>query len=166
LFAGSWKITRFYIRNVMAYRSTDLLVEVEVAPQKSRVKLVGNTQHIMHHQYLSVYPTTSTDADDGYRQRCGHFTGQGSGDFFEYDGKASRFLKGMCVAFESLRLLLPPGAHTVGAKFINRLRGETEVTHHRNPRSENEFDRFQHLRATFEFYGMGARLLHDSDGAL
>lgn len=55
--------------------------KVGVAPEEFRRKSFVDTKHIVHHQYLTVDPTTGAYANDGNRHFACNTCGEGCGIF-------------------------------------------------------------------------------------
>ena len=70
----------------------------------------------------------------------------------------------MGVVDEAVCFLLLGGSDGIGAEFIDALRGESKVSHHRDARRKDAADGFEHLFASFQFDGVGTGLFHDADG--
>src|SRR5690606_2656444 len=103
------------------------------------------------------------DADRRDGDRGGDLRGERGGDLFEHDREAAGLLEELRVAAELVGLLLLAGADAVGPELVDALRGEPEVTHHRDPGREDALDGLARDRSAFELDGVGAGLLHHPD---
>ena len=64
-------------------------MQVGVAAQEAGFKLLGNAQHVVHHQYLPVHVRAGAYTYDRDLQALGYFFGQCRWYLFEHDGEAT-----------------------------------------------------------------------------
>ena len=64
-------------------------MKVGIATQETGTEPIVHTQHVLNHQYLSVYPATGSDTDNRNSQFARHALCQRSGNLLQYNGKAS-----------------------------------------------------------------------------
>ena len=56
------------------------------------------------------------------------------------------------------------GTYRVSTVFINRLRHQSQVSHHRNTRADDTFHRIDDFFSAFQFQSIGMAFLHNADG--
>ena len=120
----------------------------------------------MQHEYLPIYVTPGTDTNNGDGEFTRYALCKGGRDFFQNDGKAAELLEQMGIGYQLLGFSFFPGTDIVGAEFVDRLRGETEVPHYGDPCREYALYGFANLATAFYFDGIRMGDLHHFDGGV
>src|SRR5690606_25143135 len=126
-----------------------------ILPEKSWLELLGDTQHIMNHQHLSIHILTRTNAYHGNSNVFCHFFGQNCRDFLQHQREAPALLQNFGILNKLLSLGFLPCPYRVGAEFIDGLWREPQMAHYRHPGTEDPYDGFTDFRATFHLDRMG-----------
>jgi hypothetical protein len=63
------EISRLYVGNVVLKGLSHDFLQISIAPQKTGLKFLRDSQHVMHYQYLTIYIASGTDADYGNGER-------------------------------------------------------------------------------------------------
>ena len=108
--------------------------------------------------------TTGTNTDNRYRQFRSYPFSQSCRNLFEHDGKATCLFEKMGIANQLFSLALVFGTHCISTIFINRLRHQPQMAHHRNTCADNAFHRTDDFFSTFQFQSIGMTFLHYADG--
>ena len=106
----------------------------------------------MIHQHLPVGVRSGPDADGGNRRPLGDDLGQSSGNPFQHHGEHPRFLQGPGLPDQAPGVLQPPARHLVAAGGVHRLRGQTNVPHHRNLGGKEGFYHLRPFRPSLQFH--------------
>src|SRR5690606_29929047 len=77
------KIPGFHILDVTFNRGAHCTPQIRVLAQKPGPEFLGDAQHIVNYQNLSVYLLTCTDTYGGDGNRCGYLLGKFGGDFLQ-----------------------------------------------------------------------------------
>src|SRR3546814_17384090 len=64
LFFFTREVLCLYILYVLLHCSADCFKQVQVLAQKARFKSIGDPQHVVDHQYLTIYLRAGADPDD------------------------------------------------------------------------------------------------------
>ena len=125
------KVGRLHVLDVVADGIFNHISEVGVATQESGRESHVDAEHVLHHQYLTVASVSCTNTDGGDGEALGYLCGKFGGDFLEYYCEASGFLEQFGIGQKLFGFGGLAGTHIVSAEFIDALRCEAEVTHHR-----------------------------------
>ena len=93
LFILVWKISGFYIGAILLHGSGDELVEVQVATQEPWFEFLGDAQHVVCHEHLTVAMRPGADADGGDAERLRNFLAQLRRNLFQHDGEAAQLFQ-------------------------------------------------------------------------
>ena len=108
--------------------------------------------------------TTGTNTYNRYRQFGSHTFCKSSRYLFEYDGKAACLFEKMSITNQLFSFAVIFGTYRISTVFINGLRHQSQVSHHRNTRADDTFHRIDDFFSTFQFQSIGMAFLHNADG--
>lgn len=123
------EIAAFDVRHVTAHPVRHNRIQVGVTAEETRRKFVVDPQHVVNHQHLSVDAVSRPDADQRDFQFRGDLRAEAVAGIF------SRTIPKQPTRFEQVRVadqlsgfgfLFGPDA--VGAVFMDRLRGKSQVS--------------------------------------
>ena len=118
----------------------------------------------MHNQHLSVHTSAGTNTNNRNRQFGSILCSQSSRNFFQYDCETTNLFQQMSICDQFLRFRFLTGTNRICPEFINGLRRQSQMTHDRNTRTQNTFDRFPNFRTSFKLNTIRMRFLHHTDG--
>ena len=129
-----------------------------VPAHELRDDAVFEAEHVVEHEHLAIAMRSGADADRGDRQRVGDHARHLVGHAFEHDREATGVLERLGVVDQRERGGHLTALHLEAAHRVHRLRGEPDVTHHRDLGVHDRLDHRQPLAATLELHGLRAGL--------
>src|SRR5690606_1457073 len=116
------------------------LAQLRETVEESRFELAIETEHVREDEDLAVAIGTRSDPDG----RDLHRRSDGGGDLtrnqLEDQRERARVLESLRLGHETLARIRRSPLHAAPAEPVHRLRGEAEVTHHRDARLDDAFD--------------------------
>src|ERR1035437_6649845 len=89
LFFRIRKIFRLHILNIFLHGTFYIIVKIKISSEKTRIKFMIKSKHVVKHEYLPVHTATSTNANDRNENIFCNLFGKISWDFFKNNGKAT-----------------------------------------------------------------------------
>src|SRR5690606_11312460 len=141
LFLFTREILFLYVFDELPDGVPNGLEEVQVLAQETGLKTIGNPQHVVHHQHLSVHLGPGADSDHGDPDHGTDFRGELRRYLFKDNGKASGFFQDSRIVQQFCRLGFLLRADRISAEFINGLRGKSQMPHNGYAGRDNPFHR-------------------------
>ncbi len=120
----------------------------------------------MPDEHLTVRPGAGADADRRHREAAGDLLRDGRRHGLEHDREASGGLERERIGEEADGLVRRPALRLEAAEHRRRLRGQADVTHHRDARADDRRDAGQGRACALELDGVRAGLLDEADRVL
>src|SRR5574337_170466 len=127
-----------HVLSVAAYRIANDPGKIGVPLCKPRGEAIKESKQIVQHQDLTVAVRPGADPDGGYRQSAGDDLSERTGNRLKYNGEGPCLLKRQGVLKDAARGVEPFPLHLQSFPQDSRLRGQPDMTHHRNPRRSEE----------------------------
>jgi len=138
-------------------------IQVSIATKETRAESFGHTQHVSHYQYLSVYSSTGSDSDNRNSQLLSHTGCQCCRNFLQYQSEASGFFQQTRILNQLFSFCVFFGAYTVSSVFIDRLRHQSQVSHHGHSGTDDTANHVDDFFTTFQLQGISMCFFHDAD---
>lgn len=87
--------------------------------QEFRLEAIIHTEHILHHEYLTVNVRAGTDTDNGRAHLTGYACSQLSGNLLKHYGAATHLVKHVGIVEQTFGFGILLGTQSVATEFID-----------------------------------------------
>lgn len=164
LFVFAGEGTVLHGRYILAYGCLYRLSQLGKPTQELRLEALVESQHVVEHQYLAVACVARTDTYHGAADSLGDLCGQCGRYFLQHDGEAAGFVQQLGIMQQLVGLGFLLGTQSVAAKLVDRLRRESQMTHHGDTGLHHPFNLRQDLLAALQLHAIAAGLFQDAYG--